>query len=47
MALGNKGGDTGTLFILKVVDKDKDKKKNGKSIKISKDKKEKEDKKCC
>ena len=27
MALGNKGGDTGTLFILKVVDKDKDKKK--------------------
>lgn len=27
MALGNSGSDTGTLFILKVVDKDKDKKK--------------------
>ena len=27
MALGNSGGNTGTLFILKVVDKDKDKKK--------------------
>jgi len=36
MALGNSGGNTGTLFILKIVDKDKEKKKVAPHFSITK-----------
>ena len=36
MALGNSGGNTGTLFILKVVDKDKEKRKVSPHFSVSK-----------